>query len=54
VIALFVVVSDPVGRFILGFVVLVCVVQLCRFGRLMRTQDREGRRCRDRRPRPRR
>ena len=30
------IVNDPVGRFIFGFVALVSVVQLWRFGRLMR------------------
>jgi hypothetical protein len=41
-IALLLVVSDPVGRFIFGFVALACVVQLWRLGRLMRSRDRDA------------
>jgi hypothetical protein len=35
-IVLVIVVSDPLGRFIFGFVAAVCLVQLWRLGRLMR------------------
>jgi hypothetical protein len=35
-VVLLIVVNDPIGRFIFGFVVLVCLVQLWRLGRLMR------------------
>ena len=35
-VVLLIIVSDPIGRFIFGFVALICVVQLWRLGRLMR------------------
>jgi Flp pilus assembly protein TadB len=35
-VVLLIVVNDPIGRFIFGFVALACLVQLWRLGRLMR------------------